>query len=105
MKTGIELIAEERKRQLEVKGWTHAHDATHVNSELAIMAALCACDGTSAVVIDDESNNLIEDEWLILSRHGWDGKVPDRVRLLSIAGALIAAEIDREQLRNKKDSK
>ena len=26
MKTGIELIAEERKRQVEVEGWTNLHD-------------------------------------------------------------------------------
>jgi len=29
MKTGVELIAEERKRQIEKEGWTAEHDATN----------------------------------------------------------------------------
>ena len=34
MKTGIELIAEERKRQIEIEGYTQQHDAEHPVSEL-----------------------------------------------------------------------
>jgi hypothetical protein len=40
MKTGIELIAEERKRQIEVEGWTAEHDDEHTDGELAL-AAVC----------------------------------------------------------------
>ena len=29
MKTGIELIADERKRQVEVEGWSQEHDNQH----------------------------------------------------------------------------
>ena len=41
-KTGIELIADERKRQIEVEGWTAEHDAEHYESELAYAAAVYA---------------------------------------------------------------
>ena len=40
MKTGIELIAEERQRQIDVEGWTKEHDAKHICDELAL-AAVC----------------------------------------------------------------
>jgi hypothetical protein len=33
--TGIERIAAERKRQVEVEGWMPEHDKQHKNSELA----------------------------------------------------------------------
>lgn len=39
MKTGIELISEERQRQINVEGWTAEHDSEHVNNELALAAA------------------------------------------------------------------
>ncbi|WP_373400076.1 hypothetical protein V8V91_10940 [Algoriphagus halophilus] len=42
MKTGIELIAEERQRQIEKEGWTSEHDAKHKNGELAHAAATYA---------------------------------------------------------------
>lgn len=34
MKTGIELITEERARQIEVEGWNYEHDDNHKNGEL-----------------------------------------------------------------------
>lgn len=40
--TGVELIAEERKRQIEAEGWTPQHDAQHKADELAIAAACYA---------------------------------------------------------------
>jgi hypothetical protein len=40
MATGIELIAAERKRQIEAKGWTYEHDDAHEEGEL-IAAAVC----------------------------------------------------------------
>ncbi len=39
MKTGVELIAEERKRQVEEEGWTAEHDAAHTEGDLAMAAA------------------------------------------------------------------
>lgn len=42
MKTGTELIAEERQRQIEKENWTKEHDATHTDESLAIVASLYA---------------------------------------------------------------
>jgi len=39
MKTAIELIADERQRQIEVEGWTKQHDLIHKDGER--FAALC----------------------------------------------------------------
>lgn len=92
MKTGIELITEERRRQVEVKGWSLQRDDEHTDGALAVSAAQCACDGTDATVQDP-----LERDWGIVARHGVNGKQPDRLHMLAVAGALIAAEIDRIQ--------
>lgn len=42
MKTGVELIAEERQRQIEVEGWTAERDAQYVDESLAFAAACYA---------------------------------------------------------------
>lgn len=43
MKTGIEIIAEERQRQIDVEGWDNDHDIIANNDEqLAEAAALYA---------------------------------------------------------------
>ena len=34
MKTGIEIIAAERQRQIDQEGWTSEYDAEHVNDEM-----------------------------------------------------------------------
>ena len=39
MKTGIELIAEERHRQIEKEGWTPEHDDQHNAGDLVHAAA------------------------------------------------------------------
>ena len=97
MKTGIELIAEERQRQIDVEGWTKEHDAQHKNDELA-KAAICYADPN--VYYHQESRYLKfrmpNDFW----PKQWDihwFKPTDRIRDLVKAGALIAAEIDRLQ--------
>ena len=86
---GIDLIAAERIRQMHVEGWTPEHDAKHDRGELAKAAACYAVYGTDAEVIEQE-----EDAWP-WSEH-WDKRRKhEDIRRLSIAGALIAAEIDR----------
>ena len=42
VKTGIEFISDERKRQIEVEGYDEEHDDRHYDNELAI-AASCYC--------------------------------------------------------------
>lgn len=87
MKTGIELIAEERQRQIDVEGWSLEHDDDHLYGTLAVVAAQLAVAGTDATVMDP----LDRSSWGLVEKH------QDRTRRLVIAGALIAAEIDREQ--------
>lgn len=93
MPTGIEVIAAERKRQVEVEGWTSEHDAKLRREELASAAA---CYATPVKwrpfpVRQDGQAPLIW-PW---SPKWW--KPGDRIRELAKAGALIAAEIDRLQ--------
>jgi len=90
---GIERIAQERNRQI-VKGWTSEHDEIHTSGGLSVVAAILAVEGTDATVDDPVDRG----DWGILDR--WKEKEPNqdlrRIRLLEIAGALIAAEIDRK---------
>jgi hypothetical protein len=87
MKTGIELIAQERQEQLEKHGWTSKHDSAHENEEL-ISAAIYALDPCM------ENFKYLDVEWA-----HFVSKIDDKNRVdqLKIAGALIAAEIDRLQ--------
>ena len=100
MKTGIELIVEERQRQIEKEGWTKEHDAQHKNDEL-VNAAICYADPNihyhqeNRITKRRIPNKFWPKQWDIR----WF-KPTDRIRDLVKAGALIAAEIDR--LQNEK---
>lgn len=90
MKTGIELITQERKEQIEKHGFDVANEEFYSDNEL-IKAALFAI-------------NPYMSEW----PNGWDEKFrltiinkPNQIERLKIAGAFIAAEIDRMQLNNE----
>lgn len=88
-------IAAERRRQIEVEGWTPEHDDEHERAEMACAAACYALSGTSA----DEAIYIhgrwkdIRDLFWPWSRDWWKPK--DRRRNLVKAGALIVAEIER----------
>lgn len=90
-RTGVAMIAAERKRQLEKEGWSEMHDDDHVLGEMAITAACYAANGTAAEVTVNGGDAF---PWGSCHdkrrKHG-------RIRQLVIAGALIAAEIDRLQ--------
>lgn len=90
MKTGIELIAEERQRQIEVEGWTSEHDDHHSGGEMARAAAFYALAADSPFCRDGFTP--IGWPW---SAEWWKPSTP--IRDLQKAGALIAAEIDRLQ--------
>ena len=100
MKTAIELISEERQRQIDVEGWTPEHDDIHVNGELAQAASYYA--------MTDETIQFINEKWgndndLFFWPFDleWLKRTPDnRIKELVKAGALIAAEIDRLQTKN-----
>lgn len=81
---GVAAIAAERRRQIEVEGWTPEHDGQHKRGELA-RAAACY-----AIAYDLGSERELLWPW---AEDWW--KPADRIRDLEKAGALIAAEIDR----------
>lgn len=115
MDSGIDLIARERERQVSAEGWTPAHDDTHTHDELAWAAvcyaapqsvraqfdvpAPCGCREAGCLCFMKTKRSWV-DPW------PWDAKWDkrgshDRIKALTIAGALIAAEIDRLQRKAK----
>lgn len=114
MKRGIELIAEERERQVTEEGWTPEHDAEHTDGSLA-MAAVCYASPELLFIQEHRANQVIfNDPWPWDVRHDtrpYSGNMVlpnrsagnhERIRQLVKAGALIAAELDR-LLRAKGD--
>lgn len=91
-KSGIELITEERRRQIDVEGWTPEHDAEHAAGELGD-AAMCYI-GTTLNEFTEYSSELSKAPYAWPWAEAW-WKPSDPVRNLVKAGALIAAEIDR----------
>ncbi len=94
MKTGIELITEERERQINAEGYTPEHDDEHVNGEIAAAAGCYA--------LSNWSLTDCERLWP-WSAESWKPS-DSRERSLAKAGALIVAEIDRlHRIPVKKD--
>lgn len=98
MKTGIELIAKERQEQLEKHNRTIEDDVKwNDENQLSFGAALLCCPDPIAMGFNPNSNEG--------KPHGWNQKIWNKMMAktyqerLIIAGALIAAEIDR--LQNK----
>lgn len=114
MKTGSELISEERQRQIEKEGFTPGHDddSFHDEGQLA-RAAVCYASPVLIFEVDDGGKSIIfNDPWPQDWDLEWDKRRTEpyghilanenlsgveRVRNLVKAGALIAAEIDRLQ--------
>ncbi len=95
----IEEIAAERRRQIEVEGWTPEHDDEHSTGEMAEAAAcyvMAAVPGGCGIIPRDASLVPTRRPWLYWP---WDRKwfkpTDDRRRQLVKAGALIIAEIER----------
>lgn len=131
MKSGVELIAEERQRQIEKEGWSGAHDNSHDLMQLTGAAGCYLANAINKFYSEDikkhekkarfqyhyepELNFLVNSGDRgdrTLDKGGWkDGwpweekwdkrKKHDKLKSLVIAGALIAAEIDRLQVKNK----
>ena len=81
---GVQLIAEERAKQLKKWGSVE-HDKQYCNHELvwnALALLSASMPGLNPI-----------DTWGLIAKH------PDRIEQLKIAGALIAAEIDRLQFK------
>lgn len=95
MKTGIELIVLERKEQLESKGRTLKHDFEN-NSQGELIIVAHALMETSVGRYMKRPEGWSPEYWEKLLGKPYTER-------LSIAGALIAAEIDR--LQNSFDKK
>lgn len=115
---GIDLIAAERRRQIDTKGFDAAHDDEHVRHELAL-AAVCyaAPERIYIEAAPPTTGRHFLDPWPINWDPHWDNRprsrwtghlvgaddidLPTRIRCLTKAGALLAAEIDRLQRRRR----
>lgn len=86
--SGTELITAERKRQIEVEGWTPEHDDSHDAGDL-VAAAICYAQNAGQHIIGAPPR---EWPWAV---KWWKPSPNDPIRDLVKAGALIAAEIDR----------
>ena len=85
--TGIELIARERQEQIEKHGHTVELDVFHNNNDELLMAARGLIDHKYGLIPDSWYNDKNHDVNKMMKK-----SIVDR---LVIAGALIAAEIDR----------
>lgn len=95
MKTGIELIIEERNRQLDMPFFQVKNDARNSHDELVYSAMY---------YLYPVKKEQLERMFFALTRLGkkYDKKhKKDRIKQLVIAGATIAAEIDRLQRQQK----
>lgn len=93
--TGIELMADERKRQIHFEGFDKSHDIKHGEGELALAAAVYAIPAH-----DRHKGPLsVTKVYWPFGIHWWkpdeSGTIDGRIKELVKSGALIAAEIDR----------
>jgi hypothetical protein len=99
VQSGAELIAIERERQITVEGYDADHDdGEHVGGELAQVAQ-------HYVDVAEAQRANLPDWERVPTAWPWQEifwkPSPDAIRNLTIAGALIAAEIDRLQRKAK----
>ncbi len=92
--TGIELIAIERKRGIEAEGWTAEHDDTHTKGELLTAAIAYATAAQHQEIHGPRADmDFVRQMYWPFEASWWKPK--DMEKNLIVAGALIAAEIDR----------
>ena len=101
MKTGVELIAEERKRQVEVEGWSSEHDDKYMKGALSDAGA---CYAIASGELQMRGEALPPNPGLWPFHPSWWKPGDDPIRALVKAGALIAAEIDRIHRRESGQS-
>lgn len=99
IKSGVCLISLERLRQKEDKGFDAAHDDAHDDGSLLLAAGKIAMDCSGGThPTDPELEDDEEADWTDrLAAHVLRKYADDPIRRLAIAGAMIAAEIDRLQ--------
>jgi NTP pyrophosphatase (non-canonical NTP hydrolase) len=98
---GVQLINLERHRQKTLENWDADHDDKHASGELARAAAAYACPpDRRALCVNHEAydrDTIVLDTLWPWEKEWWKPTPNDRIKELSKAGALIAAEIDRLQ--------
>lgn len=103
--TALELIAAERKRQIEVEGWTPEHDAqVHDNGELALAAACYSTHPLKIYYRMEYAKSYHFEQLIPFDEYHVDDKHSELKRMV-IAGALIVAEIERLTLTGKNEMK
>lgn len=103
MKTGVELIAEERQRQITYKGWITEYDDQHKYGQLAAAGSWYSDMAVAQTRAFEEGLAFDLDEMKFETMEFWPWDEvwckpsTDPIRNLVKSGALIAAEIDRLQ--------
>lgn len=104
MKTGVELITDERARQVTVEGFTAEHDSAHSSRQLVLAAA---CYTLPEFYRDYQHCPISTNRPIFCPRLWpwdpcwWKPSPENHIRDLVKAGALIAAEIDRLQRKEQ----
>lgn len=94
---GAGLIAAERQRQVSVEGWTPEHDDRHRGGQIASAAIAYTAKAIGIEVREvtlGPMRHIFTQVWPWRDEHDKRDK-HSPLRCLVIAGALIAAEIDR----------
>lgn len=98
-KTGLELIAEAREKQLSRHGFDASHDKKWTSNELVMAAMYFAI--PDDVELDSGCDFVEITPKMFFVQSGWNEEryatrhKKSEIECLAIAGALIAAEIDR----------
>lgn len=98
---GVGIIAAERRRQIMEEGYRLIDDLWYQNDELALAGATYALPKRLRHNHNTDGKGLRPRYWPF-SPYAWKPTPNDRIRELAKAGALIAAEIDRELRAGKK---
>lgn len=105
MKTAIELIADERRRQID-KEYDAAHDDAHDGGQIATAAGMILYDmqggthTTDIECLDDPDASWMEQ----LAAHVLIKYGEDPIHRLTIVAAMVAAEIERLQRKYAKEA-
>lgn len=93
MKTGIELINEERKEQIEKHGWSLDHDASYADGQLKQAALFCYEQARIKLGIIYHEKIKWPDGWI---KH-FEDKIRNKsaIEQLVVCGAFYLAEYDR----------
>lgn len=93
MKTGIELINEERKEQIEKHGWSLDHDASYADGQLKQAALFCYEQARMKLGRIFQENTHWPEGWI---KH-FEYKIRNKpaIEQLTVCGAFWLAEFDR----------